>query len=732
MRRQHFAIVALGAFAGIPLAGLRAQTFSATPLNDLGAGLYLNQYQGGLYPNGSNTVPAGHASDGVLRAGGIQPLDLNGNPSASGHYVLLSIGMSNTTQEFCSQSGAIPPNPWTFMGQAASNASVNHTQLTIANGAQGGKAAAFWDSPTDPDYDRVRDAVLTPQGLSEKQVEAAWVKVANPNPTTSLSNASADAFTLETQMGNIVRAMKVRYPNLKEVFLSSRIYGGYATTTLNPEPYAYESGFAVKWLIESQIKQMSGGGIDPRAGDLNYSNGTAPWIAWGPYMWADGLNPRSDGLIWQQQDFEGDGTHPSTSGETKVGTMLLNYFMDSPFAEPWFVVTAPEWITNGNGNWTDSANWSTGNAPNAVDTAARFGPAINAPRIVALTAPITVGHLVFDNLNSYTLAGSNALTMQVSAGSADITIVRGSHVISTPLILLSDTNITGGGVLTSGNVSNSGNLNVQTTLHAGNIDGGGSVALAAGKSMSANRIRQASLSVSGSAAINPNGTNAAVSRVGSLTIAGAPNAWTGRLDLSDNGLVVDYTGTSPRQIIENQIRSGFAGASWNGNGINSSAAASAPSNHPTALGNAEAPELGVTNFMGQSVDATAVLVRYTLGGDANLDGFVDTLDFNLLAASFGRTGRHWNNGDFNYDGGVNTVDFNNLAANFGLNISGFAAPAIGADVPEPCAAVASIILATLCAYARRRRDHHIADARGEIRADESLRRQPRQDFLNQR
>src|SRR5207248_1618692 len=160
-------------------------------------------------------------------------------------------------------------------------------------------------------------------------------------------------------------------------------------------------------LIESQIKQMSSGGIDPRAGDLNYANGTAPWIAWGSYLWADGLNPRSDGLTWQQSDFEGDGTHPSTAGETKVGTMLMNYFLDSPFTEPWFVATVPEWITDGNGSWTNSANWSNANVPNAVDAAARFGPAISAPRIVTLNAPITIGHLVFDNLNSYTLAGGN-------------------------------------------------------------------------------------------------------------------------------------------------------------------------------------------------------------------------------------------------------------------------------------------------------------------------------------
>src|SRR5262245_43545681 len=177
MRKRRLAIVAMGAFAGIALAAARGQTFSATPINDLGSGLYLNQYQGGLYPGGSNSAPAAHAAEGVLRGGSeIVPLDINGNPSAAGHYVMLSIGMSNTTQEFCSQSGAIPPNSWTFMGQAAANSGVNHTQLIIANGAQGGKAAAFWDSPTDPDYDRVRDTVLAPQGLSEKQVQTAWVK----------------------------------------------------------------------------------------------------------------------------------------------------------------------------------------------------------------------------------------------------------------------------------------------------------------------------------------------------------------------------------------------------------------------------------------------------------------------------------------------------------------------------------------------------------------------------
>jgi len=95
----------------------------------------------------------------------------------------------------------------------------------------------------------------------------------------------------------------------------------------------------VKWLIQAQITQMSGGGIDPRAGDLNY-NGVAPWVAWGPYLWADGLTPRSDGLTWACSDLESDGTHTSQSGEQKVGSMLLNFFLNSPQASPWFKSTS--------------------------------------------------------------------------------------------------------------------------------------------------------------------------------------------------------------------------------------------------------------------------------------------------------------------------------------------------------------------------------------------------------
>lgn len=57
----------------------------------------------------------------------------------------------------------------------------------------------------------------------------------------------------ETELIRIVQLLQGRFPSIRQVYLSSRTYGGFANTRLNPEPYAYESSFSVKWLIKRQL-----------------------------------------------------------------------------------------------------------------------------------------------------------------------------------------------------------------------------------------------------------------------------------------------------------------------------------------------------------------------------------------------------------------------------------------------------------------------------------------------
>ena len=336
------------------------------PLMDMTASQNYLSFAGGLYENSSDTVPADHDTDGRAIAGQIQPLDTNGNPSASGTILFTSIGMSNAADEFGQ-----------FIGQATSSSQVNQTSLVIANGAKGGITACMWvnaqGSPacslhTQNQYDRVRDEVLTPMGLTEKQVQIVWINEANGGPgvagcgnsggqpcdslcnpsTQGCQNTSSttEALRFEMQMGEILRAAKQRWPNLKLAFISTRIYAGYATDDLSPEPYAYEYGYSAKWMIEAQVNQIRTSTVDPTAGDLNYNNGTAPWVGWSAYIWANGANPRSDGLVWcngqpnapcsGEVDFQSDGTHPNSTGQQKVATMLMNFFLNSPYSQPWF------------------------------------------------------------------------------------------------------------------------------------------------------------------------------------------------------------------------------------------------------------------------------------------------------------------------------------------------------------------------------------------------------------
>jgi autotransporter-associated beta strand protein/probable HAF family extracellular repeat protein len=213
----------------------------------------------------------------------------------------------------------------------------------------------------------------------------------------------------------------------------------------------------------------------------------------------------------------------------------------------------------------------------------------------------------------------------------------------------------------------------------------------------------------------------------SLSIAGSTNAWTGKLDLANNDLVVQ---SGDLATITNQVKQGYSNGTWNGSeGIVSSAAA-ANSAHLTALGvilnttdgihalYGSGTALGQLDLISPAVNA--VLVRYTYYGDTNLDGVVDGSDYSRIDAAYVNNSNTrnapmtgWFNGDFNYDGVINGSDYTLIDNAFNSQSSvlpGAQLPPLveataqiesSSAVPEP-ASVAMMTLAGLAMLRRRR------------------------------
>jgi autotransporter-associated beta strand protein len=362
---------------------------------------------------------------------------------------------------------------------------------------------------------------------------------------------------------------------------------------------------------------------------------------------------------------------------------------------------------------------------------------------VRSTAPLTyagvlhTGELTKGGPGTLVLTGDNTFTglTRVTAG-----VLRIEHpgALGTPL---SETTLSGGATLQLGAgvvspervyVTNNGipsggairSLGGATGLAAVDMFGSGTIAVDSGAltvagaiatrfgtpaltktgpgELRAERIQVATLTVNaGTASVTPGRSALKTSRLSALTVATGA-----RLDLGDNDLVIDYAAADPTPAVAARIASGFAGGTWDGDGIVTSEGDDAL----LGLGYARSSDVFTTfpaTFSGQTVDSTALLLRFTFFGDANLDGTVNLQDFNRLAANFGASGKVWSQGDFNYDGLVNLADFNRLAANFGLAAAGpHVTPedwaALAAAVPEPGAGALAMIGALLLRRVRRR------------------------------
>jgi fibronectin-binding autotransporter adhesin len=303
-----------------------------------------------------------------------------------------------------------------------------------------------------------------------------------------------------------------------------------------------------------------------------------------------------------------------------------------------------------------------------------------------------------EGIGSLSVSGSGSLTVD---GTLQVWNSTGTQVTIT------------GGTVTAGNTVNLATI-TQTggTSSLGALSGTGSISV--GNSSGALAAMTVTALAQNSVTVNSTGTlkmigGASNNTINKLTINGS-----GKLDVTNGHFFIDYAGgTDPISTIRGYLAFGYARGAWNGPGIDSSIAA-LPANSHYGIGYADYAD----GIFIPGLSSGQIEVKYTLYGDANLDGVVNGSDFTILAGSLGKSVTAWDKGDFNYDGVVNATDFTLLIGNLGKSATGAdvaisaadyaaidafaAANGLMADVPEPSAlAIIAIASAGLCHRRRR-------------------------------
>ena len=235
----------------------------------------------------------------------------------------------------------------TFMTRANADPAKN-PRLFIAHGFEyqlGGERDA--SDPNNTFYQSIETG-LQQQGLTPQQVQVIYLFL--PFSTTTLGVPAPpenqtfpnDARIGQSYIKEAVRASKTHFPNLKIIYVSTKGYAyalpdysnGIAVPGGPVEPWNHDMGWAVKWMIESQINGDPSLNYDHARGAVN-----APWISWGPYFWTygDGTPRAYDGFSWNCGDVYDDGLHLNHSGMYKEVSLLLAQMTSDPTATPWFL-----------------------------------------------------------------------------------------------------------------------------------------------------------------------------------------------------------------------------------------------------------------------------------------------------------------------------------------------------------------------------------------------------------
>ncbi len=318
------------------------------------------------------------------------------------------------------------------------------------------------------------------------------------------------------------------------------------------------------------------------------------------------------------------------------------------------------WDIGTNSNWSSYFNPHTISSTPAVYTNGvnvTFNDINNGHYAVTLNTTVSPASVNVAATGNYNISGSG-------------TIAGTGYLIKTgtgTLTLSTANTYTGGTSITNGRLLIEPTSPTTCALPTGALSiSGGTVQLAdnvtAGTALAASNVVLTSLSMTG----------------------------TGTLDIGNNRVIIDYSSpaTDPIASIAAWISNGFYGTP--GPTIISSdiAADDAASGLSYGIGYADGADGVVTGLPSGEIE-----IMFTLLGDANLDGQVNSEDFTLFSHNLGKGG-FWDQGDFNYSGTVNADDFTPFSHDLGQSAT--LAAAAGdlqmadsislANVPEPASA----------------------------------------------
>lgn len=286
-----------------------------TPITDLGVGYYRG-YQGGLYPNGSNVRQGVHLSSALSVVRTIKKLKTNGQPDTNGNIVMIGIGASNPRTEFDA-----------FIQQITASGSLR-SGVKIINTCIGGQGVQKMNTPTANYWQQAKNT-LQQQGLTEAQVQVAWIETDNTSNGDTLFPRAP--LLLINDLKVLLETIKLKFPNIKICYLSSRAFSGYALASASEigkgllYPRDYYNGWALKWMVEKQINNEPG-----------FTISTIPFITMGNYNWSQGSQPRMDGFFLDcNLDIGSDGLHLTAPGEEKIGALMKSFFLTDTTTYGW-------------------------------------------------------------------------------------------------------------------------------------------------------------------------------------------------------------------------------------------------------------------------------------------------------------------------------------------------------------------------------------------------------------